>query len=59
MTDVGGVPGISSHFKNESREGDVAVVWPDDASKAIVTTALKEGKTYHKFSGDEKEGSQV
>ncbi len=34
--------------------GFIAVVWPDDASKAIVATALKEGKTYHKFSGEMK-----
>jgi len=30
------------------------VVWPDDETKAIVDAALKEGKTYHKFSGEMK-----
>lgn len=34
--------------------GMIAVVWPDDETKAIVDAALKEGKTYHKFSGEMK-----
>ena len=34
--------------------GQIAVCWPDDESKAIVAAALKEGKTYHPFSGEMK-----
>ena len=35
-------------------DGQIAVCWPDDESKAIVAAALKEGKTYHPFSGEAK-----
>ena len=34
--------------------GQIAVCWPDAESKAIVAAALKEGKTYHPFSGEMK-----
>ena len=38
------------HFK----DGHVCVQWKSDESKAIVAAALKEGKTFHPFSGESK-----
>ena len=40
------------------KDGHVCVQWKTDDAKAIVAAALKEGKTFHPFSGESKKKSR-